>query len=437
MILHAALVEKLNDALVPRPPLVRTRRDATLSRLPGKVHAVIGLRRAGKTTFLQQLLADRRQEVAPERAVYLSFDDDRLGELDVAQLGLLLEEYFRRFSHLRGQQTTWWFLDEIQLVPGWEQFARRLIDSEDAELVVSGSSARMLSREVHTALRGRGAETVIRPFGFREFLRHRGEEPTRAVREWTSPERSRVEGWFREYLASGGFPEAQGLETSARVELLQGYVNNVLFRDVVERHGVAQVAALRWITRQCLRNPAGSFSVHRLHQDLRAQGLGVAKDAVSAMIEHLVDAFLIATVPLSTLSERQQNSNPRKVYPADVGFIGAFDRSGRSNAGHALETLVFHELDRRKAEIGYVKTDDGREVDFHARYLDGREELVQVCLDPSEPEVRRRELRALEEAVVRHPRARRVLLVLDRDDRLDVEGVEVMPVYQWLLDHPR
>ncbi len=143
------------------------------------------------------------------------------------------------------------------------------------------------------------------------------------------------------------------------------------------------------------------------------------------------------TVPLSTLSERQQNSNPRKVYPADVGFIGAFDRSGRSNAGHALETLVFHELDRRKAEIGYVKTDDGREVDFHARYLDGREELVQVCLDPSEPEVRRRELRALEEAVVRHPRARRVLLVLDRDDRLDVEGVEVMPVYQWLLDHPR
>ena len=135
----------------------------------------------------------------------------------------------------------------------------------------------MLSREVHTSLRGRGMATVIRPFSFREFLRHRGEEPSHEPRRWTPAERSLVEKRFREYLVEGGFPEAQGLPAALRIELLQGYVDTVLFRDVVERYGVSQVAALRWLVRQCLRNPAGSFSVHRLHRDLKAQGHGVAR----------------------------------------------------------------------------------------------------------------------------------------------------------------
>jgi len=86
----------------------------------------------------------------------IRFDDDRLAELELSQLGFLLEEYFRRHPELRGREPVYWFLDEIQLVPGWERFVRRLLDSERVEIVVSGSSARMLSREVHTSLRGRG-----------------------------------------------------------------------------------------------------------------------------------------------------------------------------------------------------------------------------------------------------------------------------------------
>lgn len=120
-----------------------------------------------------------------------------------------------------------------------------------------------------------------------------------------------------EFLVEGGFPETQGLPPPLRIELLQSYVDTVLFRDFVERYEVTQVAALRWVVRQCLRNPAGSFSVHRLHQDLKAQGHGLAKDAVHGMVGHLMDVFLISSVPLATESERQRNSNPRKFYPAD------------------------------------------------------------------------------------------------------------------------
>lgn len=435
MSLHPVLAEKLSAALEPTAAGAFTRRDARLPRVPGKVQAVIGMRRAGKTTFLRQLLAERRQTLAPERAVYLSFDDDRLAVLELPQLGFLLEEYFRRFPALRGSETVHWFLDEIQLVPGWERFVRRVIDSEKVEIAVSGSSARMLSREVHTSLRGRGMATVIRPFSFREFLRHGGEEPAQEPRRWKPAERSLAERRFREFLLEGGFPEVQGLAAPLRVELLQGYVDTVLFRDIVERHGVSQVAALRWLVRQCLRNPAGSFSVHRLHQDLRAQGHAVGKDAVHAMLGHLLDAFLLSAVPLATDSERQRNSNPRKIYPADPGFIRTFDASGRANVGHALETAVLNELERRGAEVGYVKTAGGLEVDFRARHPGAGEELIQVCADPAAPGVLSRELRALTEAAREHPRAGKRLLVLDRDALVGIQapGVEVQPAYEWLL----
>ena len=436
MSLHPVLNEKLNAAVAPGPELVATRRNAALPAIPGKVHAVIGMRRAGKTTYLRQLQSQWRASVEPARVVYLNFEDDRLAGLPLEQLGMLLEEYYRSYPEWRGRETVWWLLDEIQVVNGWERFVRRLMDTERIEVVVSGSSARMLSREVHTSLRGRGTETVIRPFSFREFLRHRGEEPEGKARALTSAKRSRVERFFGEYLAAGGFPEAQGLAAGLRVDLLQGYVDTVLFRDVVERRGVTQVAALRWLTRQCLKNPAGSFSVHRLHQDLKAQGLGVAKDALHAMVGHLEDAFLLRCVPLATESERRRNSNPRKIYPVDTGMIGAFDRTGRSNVGHALETVVLHELDRRQAEVGYVRTGTGHEVDFLARFHGGREELIQVCADTGPAETRERELQALEEALREHPRATPKLLVLNFE-QLAVKvspGVTVQAAYQWLLD---
>jgi hypothetical protein len=435
--LHPVLAEKLSAAVEPSGPMAATRRDARLPQVPGKVHAVVGMRRVGKTTYLRQLLAERRAKVAPERALYLSFDDDRLAVLEVAHLGFLLEEYFRRYPALRGSETVHWFLDEVQLVPAWERFVRRVVDSERIEIAVSGSSARMLSREVHTSLRGRGVATAIHPFSFREFLRHRGEDPG-DPRRWRPAERSMVEARFREFLVEGGFPEAQGLAPAVRVELLQGYVDTVLFRDVVERHAVSQVAALRWVVRHCLRNPAGSFSVHRLYQDLRGQGHAVAKDAVHAMLGHLLDAFLLSAVPLATESERRRNSNPRKVYPADPGLIRAFDASGRTNLGHALETATLNELERRRAEIGYVKTADGLEVDFLARQPAGGEELLQVCADVARPEVLDRELGALAAAAAEHPRAVRRLLVLDRDAvaRVRARGVEAQPAYEWLLAAP-
>jgi hypothetical protein len=429
--------QKLADALAFDPPPL-TLRDIRLPNVPRRAHAIIGMRRAGKTYFLHQCLRERLESGAPrESLIYFSFEDERLAGLAAAELGWVVEEYFTRFPHFRDQQRVMFFFDEIQVVPGWEAFVRRILDAEKVEVFVSGSSAKMLSREVATSLRGRATETIIFPFSFREFLRHRGVKPPADPLFVPKAKRSHLEKLFREYLTEGGFPEAQGLTPQERIPLLQSYVDAVIFRDVVERHGITNVVVLRRLTRQLLGAATGMFSVHRFLNDLRSQGVAASKDTLHALLAHLEDAFLVRLVPIATTSERQRQSNPRKVYPIDSGLIAAFDRSGKSNFGHALETVVQIELERRGCERGYLRTPEGFEVDFLATPITGPPTLIQVCAELSAPATREREFRALQAARKLHRRPA-LLLTLQADDAAAAQteapkGVVVQAAWQWLL----
>lgn len=426
--------QRIIDALAASPPAL-TRRDVRWPAVPGKAVAVIGMRRAGKTTFLWQVLADRLAKgTARQGLLYFSFEDERLAGLTAGDLDLVVEEYYRLNPEWRDRRRASFFFDEIQFVPGWERFARRLLDSEQIDLFLSGSSARLLSREVATSMRGRAVEALVYPFSFREYLRHHRCEPDKPPHRLTKAERSSLEKQLLNYLAAGGFPEAQGLDARNRNELLRGYVDLALLRDVIERHAVSHPVALRWMVRQLLGNAAGSFSVNRFHGDLKSQGIPVAKDTLHGYLAHLEDAFLVRMVSIATDSERRRMVNPRKVYPIDPGLIPLFDRSGRANLGHALETCVLLELDRRGAEVGYVHTAGGYEVDFLARYPEGGEELIQVCASLDDPAARERESRALLDAAGRHPRTTLHLVSLDIPAALDMSSkITVHAAWHWLL----
>lgn len=428
------LRQKIVDGLDAPPPAL-TRRDVRLARIPGKAVAVIGMRRAGKTSFLWQELADRRAVgVAREGLLYLSFEDERLAGMTARELNLIVEEYYRLQPDWRDQRRATFFLDEIQVVPGWETFARRLLDSEQIDLFLSGSSARLLSREVATSMRGRAVEAVVYPFSFREALRHQGREPGKPPQRLTKAERSHLEKALLDYLQGGGFPEAQSLAMRDRQELLKGYVDVVLLRDVIERHAVSHPVALRWMVRQLLGNPAGAFSVNKFYGDLKSQGIAVAKDTLHSYLAHLEDAFLLRTLSIATDSERRRMVNPRKAYPIDPGLIPVFDRSGKINLGHALETCVLLELDRRGAEVSYVHTPEGHEVDFLARYPSGRGELIQVCTSLDDPATREREIRALIEAAPHHPGAVCSLIALDIPAALEMPpGIGLHRAADWML----
>lgn len=147
------------------------------------------------------------------------------------------------------------------------------------------------------------------------------------------------------------------------------------------------------------------------------------------------DAFLLHTIPVVTDSEKRRQVNPRKAYPADPALIPVFDRSGKANTGHALETTVFIELQRQRAEVAYVKTTSGFEVDFLARHADDSEDLIQVCTNVDDPETLAREVRALQDAATEHPRARP--FILSAESRTPFPTIpaplQILAAWQWML----
>jgi predicted AAA+ superfamily ATPase len=432
---RARLGEMLADSLVAPLPAATPRRVHGTISLPGKATAVIGMRRAGKTTFLHQLRRERLERgVARERLPYINFEDERLAGLEAGHLHLLIEEYYRRYPAFRGREVVTWCLDEIQVVPGWERFVRRLLDTEKVEVFLSGSSAALLSREVATSMRGRAWEVVIHPFSFEEYLRHHGHEVPRRLDAMTSAERSWLEHALLSYLEGGGFPEAQRLAPAERLTLLGQYVDVAMLRDVMERHGVSNVAGLRWLVRHLLGNPCGLFSVEKFYAGLKSQGIAISRDTVHRLVGYLEDCFLVRTSWVAASSERRRMVNPRKAYPVDPGLIPAFDRTGRANRGHALETAVRIELERRRMEVTYVRTRDGYEVDFLARRPGERPALIQVCADLDDPQTRDRELRALKAAASEHPGASLHLVTLTPEAAGSVpKEVHLHVAWVWLL----
>jgi hypothetical protein len=191
--------------------------------------------------------------------------------------------------------------------------------------------------------------------------------------------------------------------------------------------------------RHILGNAAGLFSVERFYAALKSQGLSISKDTVHQLLAHLDDCFLVRTVWVESESERRRMSNPRKAYPVDPGLIPVFDRTGRANLSHALETAVLVELERRRMSVTYVRTPAGHEVDFLARTASGAATLIQVCADPTSADVLARELRALDEAGALFPAAERLLLTLTKDTTPTElsPGVVAQPAYEWLLAGPR
>lgn len=426
----AALIAEFHERELPRP----TPRALPLPGLPGKADALVGMRRVGKTWRLYQDIAERLAAgVSRDQLLYINLEDERLS-VDAEGLGALLDAWYARCPGVVGGPH-WLYLDEVQNVPGWERFVRRLLDQGPLRVMVTGSSSRMLSSEVATSLRGRALSTEVLPFSFAEALRHAGEAPPAA---WPvgPAARARLRHAFDRYLDTGGFPEVQGLDPAMRRRVLQEYVDVAILRDVIERHRVSQPLALRWLARRLLANPAGRFTANRLHRDLSSQGHAIAKDSVHALLSHLEDAHLVHTVPLWTPSVARRQAHPRKAYPVDPALVRTAAFARPEDTGHRLEALVYLELRRRGlSELGYLDTAAGFELDLCGVDPSGELQLVQVCATMDDPDTRARELRAAAAAMAELGVPACTLVTLDEEAELRVDSglVRVVPAWRWLL----
>lgn len=353
----------------------------------------IGMRRVGKTFFLFQTMRELlAKDVSIDQILYLNFEDDRLAPIDQKQMGEMVDALYTMQPDLHNK-TCYLFLDEVQNVEGWPLVIRRFLDTKDMMIYVTGSSAKLLSKEISTSLRGRSLSIEIQPFSFSEYL------DAHAIPLPSKPFGKKVLDQYQHHLTGffqrGGFPGIQNLSTHERLEALQNYVEVVVFRDVVERHKVSNIKLLKYFINALLKNIASRFSINKFHKDIGSQGYKVGKDTLYRYLEHLEDAFLIYTVPLFTESLRALETTPKKIYAVDNGLINANTFNLSLNFGKMLENQIYLDLRRQKKEIFYYVTSEGYEVDFITKDQEGRYEMIQVVWDQSDPITNEREKRAL------------------------------------------
>ncbi len=391
-----------------------------------KIVSLIGIRRSGKTYLLyeviQRLMAqgvDRRQ------VLYLNFEDDRLSPILPNELDLILRAHEELYPELSDRKK-YLMLDEVQNVPGWEAYVRRLHDTEDVHLFVTGSSSHMLTRELATALRGRSISYEVFPLSFPEYLAFRGIEHE----SYSRASESRMVAALDDYLRTGGLPEVVLAEESLRRRILKEYVDLVFYKDLVERYAVGNPQLLRLLLRHCLGHPASLFNAHKLYQDFKSQGLGVSKDTLYNYVRYLEESFVVFLLPVAERSLRKQSVNPKKMHAIDWSLAYPFVAEPTLDIGKKLETAVFLHWRRQREDLSYALGE--QEIDLVVN-RDQPESLINVSLSVSSGETWDREIAALDWGAKRFPKAQRTLVAHECGTRKAPRDIQLISAWKYLM----
>lgn len=372
------------------------KRDTSFHSISGKINVAIGMRRTGKTFFLFQHIQSLLNQGLPKTQIlHLNFEDERLLPLTAQNMGQLVDAFYSLFPE-NHDLPCHLFLDEIQNVEGWPVVVRRLLNTKKIELYLSGSSAKLLSTEINTSLRGRSLPTEIFPYSFTEHLRALGEETIKNLKKLRSPkQKDLLSKKLKMYLQRGGFPETTHLSDYDHRRVLQEILNVTIYRDMIERHQITNVTLLKQLIKVIIQNSGTLFSIHKCYKDFKSLGLRVGKDTLHEYLGYIEDCYLAFTVPLYSRSLRKQQSNPKKIYVGDTGLVCANAFDAKDDWGRLFETLVYVDLRRKHEGIFYYRTVEGYEVDFVTIDPSGQKRLYQVCWDMSNKETADREYRAL------------------------------------------
>lgn len=364
-------------------------------------HALIisGIRRCGKSTLLHQLL--RRKY---EHAFYLNFEDPRLFDLEP-------NDFSRLDDIIADRESRALFFDEIQAVVGWERYVRQKLD-EGFQLVITGSNAALLSRELGTKLTGRHITKELFPFSWKEFCEFRSLGLSEAS--------------LAAYMETGGFPE---YVKTGNEDILHQLFEDILLRDIAVRYGVRDVKTLQRLALYLMSNVGNLVTGNKLRSLF---GVG-ATSTVMEYFSHLEQTWLLHFVPKFSYSMRKQSINPRKVYAVDTGLVNVNSNSFSDDHGRMLENLVFLHLRRSSREICYFS--EKGECDFVVFDQGKAKNIVQVCYELT-PDNLDRELNGLFEALSFVNCKRGCIVTKNQTDRFERDGktAEVLPCHQFFKE---
>lgn len=359
---------------------------------------ITGIRRCGKSTLMQQLISQLNRSVA-----FFNFEDPRIFGFETTD--------FVKLDEIIGDNSLYYFFDEIQNVDNWEIYIRNLHDKQKV-ICITGSNASLLSRELGTKLTGRNIQIELLPFSFREYLSFKKIKAEAAT--------------FQHYLLEGGFPDY--LKT-ANKEVLQQLFKDIVYRDIIVRHSVRNDKVLMSIALYLISNTGKEFSFTNIKNTFGVGSVNTVIDYIS----WFEDSYLLFTVPKFSWSLKSVAINPKKVYVIDTGFGDANSLSFSNDTGRLLENAVYLQLRRTYKELYYFR--EKGECDFVVKEKNKVTNAIQVCAEVSQENLPR-ELKGLIEALTFFDLEEGIIITMNQEDEIvqDEKKIHVIPAWKWFMN---
>ena len=380
--------------------------------------SIIGPRRAGKTYFLLDLYSKLKN------SIYLNFEDTRLSNVSYKEV----RDIMRLFIELYGIEPKYLLLDEIQEVDGWEKIIRELHDLRKYKIFITGSSSKLLSKEIATKLRGRSLSYFLLPFSFREFLKFKKIEHSKYM---SKNEKAKLRGLLREYLEYGGFPDV--IKSEEKIGILKEYSDLILFRDFVERHKIRNLDLARILHYFMLQNFSKEVSINEIFNRIKVN-IKAAKDTVYEYVTKLEDTMFFFFLRKYTKKAHLRETWPKKIYLCDTGLAKVVKFS--TDYGKLMENAVFLELFRTKnknklLEFYYFPSND-YEVDFIVKEGQKIKQLIQVTYSGK---IKERELKSLIKASKELKCKNLLMITWDYKGEKIIENnkIKFIPLLEWLI----
>jgi len=414
MIPDSVLKEIVKDYLEKELPEMIKREIKIPLELPIKrAISLVGPRRAGKTYLMFQLM----KNVNPSLRLYINFEDYRLTGITSKEFFRLIEIYYSIFPENK-KKKTYFFFDEIQNVTEWERVIRHLLDNENCQIFITGSSSKLLSKEIATQLRGRSLTYFVFPFSFREFLQAKNITFNETL---SSYERLKIIKLLEEYLKTGGYPEVVMFDNKEKI------VNEIwevtISRDIIERWKVKNIKVLKLLTKAIKEST--KFSIHKFFNFLKSLGIRISKNTLYTYLEYLKDSLILFSVFRYSPSYKNIEKSIPKIYLVDSGLY-----ENKAEITKLMENAVFIELKRRGFEnIFYYITKKNEEVDFLV-IENGEKNLIEVTYDLEESHINK-VLNAMHEQKIKSA----LILTWDYEDVIErnEKKIKCIPLWKWLL----
>jgi len=379
---------------------------------------ILGVRRAGKSILSMQTFYGRK-------FAYINFDDERLIDLNTSDLNKILQAFYE----LYGSDVNNLIFDEIQNVRGWELFITRLRDTN--KVIVTGSNSNLLGGELATHLTGRHIDVTLFPFSFKEFLRYKN---VGADGTFTTEEKARLMSLLKDYLKNGGFPEA----VKSGKEIVTSIYNDIVNKDIIDRHKIKNREDLRKIARYLISNSANEFTFESL------KGISGVNSLItlSNWVRYLEEAYLLFRLERFSFKLKQTFKAPKKIYCIDNSIIGNIGVKLSEDFSGLMENLVAIELFKRKSygkiqqEIYYWKDHQQHEVDFLIKENFKVNQIIQVTYASSREFIK--QIEVLNILLASKELHCNDLLVITWDygaeEKVKGKKIKFIPLWKWLLD---